>query len=702
MPFAPAPNRSSASLLAFAAALAAPVAVSAQENDAASDTKAGPAQSSDDVRVYEPAFFAQYAPRNALDMVVRIPGFSISGGNGNGQRGLGQANQNVLVNGERFSSKSESLRDQLSRIPASDIIRIELVDGNTLDVPGLTGIVANVIYQSSGASGQFRWNTGFRAHNTSAQLYGGEVSLTGKSGKLDYTVSLSNENQRFGADGQVLITAADGGLIEDQYSKFSGGFDNPKLATSFAYDFGGETIANLNLSYGEDFFFIDATEEGRTPLGTLRRRNNTQRENGPEYEIGADIQFPLGPGKFKLIGLERFERDNGASVLVDAFDDGRLDEGSRFLQINGMGERIARGEYGWKMLGGDWQIAGEAAFNRLDRTSSLFLLDDTGAFAEIDFPAGTGGVSEDRYETTLSFSRALSSTLSVQAIGGMEFSQIEQTGAAANSRAFKRPKGSLAATWKPRSDLDFSATVARTVGQLSFGAFLASVQIDSDNANGGNNELVPFQAWEVDIEANKRFGRWGSLKLALRQAWFEDFIDWFPLENGGEARGNIGAAQRLHFGLDATVNMDPVGWRGARLDIRARTRKMRVTDPFTGEERPFSGDTIDLIDVDFRHDVAGTDWAWGGSVFSEEKAPYSRRYEFGREWEGPVFASLFVEHKDVAGLTMQASAGNLLGARNRFERTVFASSRPTDDVAFREVSDRRIGPIFNVSVSGSF
>ena len=697
------PNAYGTSALAIVAALVLHSPAFAQE---AADETAPGAQgaeaATEGARVFEPAYFAQFAPRNALDMVSRIPGFSISGGNNGGQRGLGQANQNVLVNGERFSSKSDSLRDQLTRIPASDIVRIELVDGNTLDVPGLTGLVANVIYKNNGASGQFRWNTGFRAYNTEAQLYGGEVSLTGSSGALDYTVSLSNENNRFGADGPILITAADGSLIEEQYSRFSGGFDNPKLSTAFNYDFGGETVANLNLSYGEDFFFIDATEDATSPLGVVRLRENGRRENGPEYEIGADIEFPLGPGKLKLIGLERFERDNSASDLLDNFNDGRLDEGSQFLQVNGAGERIGRFEYGWNMWSADWQLSGEAAFNRLDRNSSLFVLDETSEFVPVEFPAGTGGVTEDRYETSLTFSKALSPTLSVQAIGAMEFSTIEQTGSAANSRSFKRPKGSLATTWKPRDDLDFSLTLARTVSQLSFGAFLASVQLESDNENGGNNELVPYQAWEIDLEANKRLGPWGSLKFAVRQAWFEDFIDWFPLPDGGEARGNIGDAQRLHFAIDATLNMDPIGWRGARFDVRARTRDMSVTDPFTGKERAFSGDTINLIDVDFRHDIFGTDWAWGSSVFSNENAPYSRRYEFGRDWEGPVFASLFVEHKDLLGLTVRASASNLLGARNRFERTVFATSRPSDEILFREESNRRIGPIFSFSVSGDF
>ncbi len=653
-------------------------------------------------QVYTPDYFAQFAPRNALDMVVRIPGFTIVD-QGNNQRGLGEANRNVLVNGERFSSKSDSVRDQLSRISAGDVVRIEIVDGTTLDIPGLTGQVANVVVESAGASGQFSWRTGFRPYNTEAQLYGGEISLTGSSGKFDYTVSLSNANDRFGADGPNLVTDRDGQLIETQTSKLSGAFDNPKLSANFTYRFSGDTVANLNLSYGEDFFYRNEPEIGVPVAGPTRTRFFRIRENGPEYEIGGDIEFPLIGGTMKLIGLERFERDNFSSVLVDGFDDGRDDTGSRFTQTNAAGERIGRFEYGWRMLSADWQLSGEAAFNRLDRVSGLFELDPvTGAFVELPFPAGTGGVTEDRYESILSYSTQLTPKLALQVTAGGEYSKIEQTGSAANSRTFQRPKGSLSLAWRPEDDFDISIEIRRRVGQLSFGDFLASVSLNNDNQNGGNNSLVPDQSWNVEAEINKGFGAWGSAKLELRQAWFEDFIDYFPLPAGGEARGNVGSAQRTHLQLNGTVKLDPLGWRGAQVEFDAIKRWMRIADPFTGETRPFSNDLIDQFEADFRHDIPDTDWAYGAGLFTFNPAPYSRRFETGRSWEGPVFLNLFAEHKDVFGMTVNAGVRNVLGARNRFRRTVFAASRPDAPILFSEDLDRRVGPIFRFTVSGNF
>ncbi|MDG5749132.1 TonB-dependent receptor plug domain-containing protein [Qipengyuania sp. XHP0207] len=693
-------SATSTAALAAALAMTAAPALAANPDDAS--TPAGETDApTEGAQVFEPAYFERYAPRNALDMVVQIPGFTIDSGD-NQSRGLGQATANVLVNGQRFSSKSDSVRDQLSRIPSSDVVRIEIVEGATLDIPGLSGQVANIIVATTGASGQFRWTTGFRPYNTEAQLYGGEASLTGSSGKLDYTVSISNENNRFGSDGPIVITDGAGALIETQDTKFSGKFDNPTLATNFTYKPSDDTIAKLNLRYGEDFFARDEFEFATVVAGPDRDRRIVTREDGPEYEIGGDIEFPFGPGKLKLIGLERFERDNFSTTLVDTLSDGSPDQGSRFEQINGEGERIGRFEYNWNMWKADWQLSGEAAFNRLDRKSSIAVLDDDGIFVPIPFPAGNGGVTEDRYEGILSITKQLTPKLSLQASAGGEYSKIQQTGSAANSRSFQRPKGAISLAWKPASDFDMSIEIRRRVGQLSFGNFLASVNLDNDNENGGNNELVPDQSWNIDAELNKSFGPWGSAKLQVRQAWFEDFVDFFPLANGGEARGNIGDAKRLHIELSGQVKFDPIGWNGAQLNFAAVQRWMDITDPFTGENRAFSFDLNNRLEADFRHDIPNTSWAYGAGLFTFDPVEYSRRFEIGRYWEGPSFLDLFVEHKDILGMTGTLRVANVLGARDRGFRTVFDGSRPDGEVLFTEVQDRRIGPIVRFTLSGNF
>jgi len=61
---------------------------------------------------YDAAFFAQYAPRTALDIAQRVPGFQLDLGaaqDGVDLRGFAGAAGNVVFNVARPSSKAESL-----------------------------------------------------------------------------------------------------------------------------------------------------------------------------------------------------------------------------------------------------------------------------------------------------------------------------------------------------------------------------------------------------------------------------------------------------------------------------------------------------------------------------------------------------------------------------------------------------------------
>jgi len=139
-------------------------------------------------QVYTPEYFTQFVPQTAADMVARLPGFEIRGGGGGG-RGFGQASLNILINGRRPSSKSSGANQILGRIPASNVTRIEIVDGASLNIPGLSGQVANIIAKTGELSGSWeyaiRWEEG-----SQPQLGDGEINVSGKRGNLEFVGSL--------------------------------------------------------------------------------------------------------------------------------------------------------------------------------------------------------------------------------------------------------------------------------------------------------------------------------------------------------------------------------------------------------------------------------------------------------------------------------------------------------------------------------
>jgi hypothetical protein len=659
-----------------------------------------PAPSAEGTRSYTPAHFARYAPRTALDMLRQVPGFVIR--EAVQERGLGQATGNVVVNGQRVSGKSNDVLTELGQIPAANVTRIEIVDGATLDIPGLSGQVANVVVEAGGLRGQWAWRPEVRAYYTDPLLTRGEVSVSGARGALAYTLGFQNGSSHSGAGGPTRIHNADGSFREHREEIWTGEYEAPRLSGRLGWTARSGAVANASVSYQRiDYDFVE-TGTRRGPGLPDRSRSVEVTEGGYNHEAGGDYESGLGAGRLKLIGLDRFGHSPVSQTVVSRPDDASTPaSGSRIEQVSEERERIARAEYRWKAAGADWQLSAEGALNSFDSRTDFALLAPSGEFVAVPLPGGTATVKEDRYEVMGSYGRALSSTLAMQLSAGAEHSWLRQAGAGGLSRRFLRPKGSLSLAWEATPVLDVNVKLQRRVGQLDFGDFIASVNLTDDRENAGNPDLVPQQSWELDVEAIRDLGVWGNSSLRLYAHRIDDIVDTVPIGESGESPGNIDRAARHGVEWKGTLDFDPAGWRGARLDARLQWEDSAVRDPLTGAKRPISNSLMRLVELSLRHDLPDTPWAWGSSLGHEY---YSRDYrltEVGRRWEGPVWGSLFVEHKDVFGMTVRATAGNLLGARSLWDRDVYVGRR-TGPLDYREARDRRIGPILSLSVSGKF
>ena len=671
-----------------------PDAVSATATPVAGEARAG-------VRVFVPEDFARFAPRNALDMLNQVPGFTLRGEDS--QRGLGQASANVLINGERITNKSEGVSSYLSRIGTDRVERIEIVDGATLGIAGLSGEVANVITRPSAISGRFVYRANFRPRYAEPSFIGGEVSLSGSGETLEWTLAAANGVGRGAAGGgEAFIYDPAGNIIEqrDMRMQFIGDF--PRVSGQLQWTSPGGTVVNLNANYNRSYENFRESQYRHPVADVSRLREFENRGRGWGYQFGGDVTFDLAGGELKLIGLERYSRSRSTSDVITTYDDLRDDTGSRFASFSESGERIGRAEYSWNMLGGDWQLDAEAAFNRLDRSAQLFELDPSGQFVELAFPNGTGGVTEDRYETILTHSRQLGDGLSLQLGLGGEYSQIAQTGPGGLTREFWRPKGSVNLAWQVEQGLDLSLKLERSVGQLEFGDFLASVSLNQNQQNAGNVQLVPEQTWELQLEARKNLGPWGSTTLRLFGRQIDDYIEFIPVTGGFETRGNIDSASLWGVRWNSTINLDPIGFRGAKLDIVAALTESELDDPLTGMSRAFGGIEDRRIEFNLRHDIPGSNWAWGLGFQYMHNTLYIRLGETNDNYEGPIYTSAFVEHKDVFGMTAQLSVFNITDGRARQDRYVYDGYRNSSPLLFRETQNLSVQPIIGFRLSGDF
>jgi hypothetical protein len=694
-----------AALLGGSALLLSPACASAQ--DGSPPPAAAPAASTDSPGassvnhvVYTPADFARFSPKNALDMLNQLPGFSVSSADKG--RGLGEARVNVLINGERLALKSESISDRLQKISADKVERIEIVDGASLKIPGLSGQVANVITKAGGLSGQFEWDSRFRPGYVSPAWFGGNVSLSGSTRTLDYTLALNNDIGTGSIKGPTIITDAGGAVAEVRRLHSANHSHAPKISGSLKWDGPGSSVAHLNAEYEQSYQDSRDSEERTVPGGVDRHYQYTSRDRDHNYEIGGDYEFKMGPGRLKLIALDRYERERYREDVVFVYADGSPDTGGRYASVSTTKEKVARAEYNWGMLGGDWQLSGEAAFNSYDGAAHLFDLAPTGDLTEIPFPAGTGGVREDRYESILTHSRQLASNLSLQIGGGYEYSKLSQTGSMGLTRRFWRPKGSASFAWNVEKGFDLSLKIARVVGQLSFSDFLARVDLDQGNGSAGNVNLVPPQSWELNFEAKKDMGAWGTTTLKVYGKRYQDYIEWIPLPGGVESRGNINKADIYGVNWVSTVNLDPLGWKGAKIDADLTWERSSLRDPLTGQTHQFSNEQNRIANMSIRDDLPNTSWAWGGGVQYNHTLPYYRIFETGIDYEGPAYTYAFIQNKNVFGLDVRVQVFNLTNGRHISRRTVYDGFRNTGSVLFHEDGNQSVGLIYQLFVKGKF
>jgi hypothetical protein len=212
----------------------------------------------------------------------------------------------VILNGERTLGQVDKSSHGAAGDPGENVTRIEILDAAQVDVPGLTGQVANVVYEASTLSGQFSYQPEFRAHYADPRYTRGDVSVSGTKGPVEYTVSLQNQASRGAAGGPTSIRTGAGDLIEQREDVLTSNFDQPTLSGQFKLDGPGSSLGNLNLLYRRVYFRFEERSERDRVSTADQLRLVSQREDGYNYEIGGDYEVALLGGRLKFIGLNRY------------------------------------------------------------------------------------------------------------------------------------------------------------------------------------------------------------------------------------------------------------------------------------------------------------------------------------------------------------------------------------------------------------
>jgi len=629
------------------------------------------------VLVFNPDFFADQRPTTALDMVNRVPGFSIV--DGDGSRGFEGSVGNVLVNGSRPASKNDAGSSVLGRTLAANVERIELIRGGApgIDMQGFS-VVVNVITREQ--SSQQTIVTGNAVLFEGGQdVYGGSVQFTAKDGDKTWGFTLSDGLSMSDSNGVGPVIRRNGaGVVirdEDFFNDQTGG--GQSLRVNYASPFVGGKI-DLTARYGVNDFSNINLQTSPTV-----RRESTYQEDGSSGEFGAVYTRPLS-SRFNLETrfIHEFSDAEGASANRTRLNGVDSPE-QLFTFDSNASETILRGlvrfEQSPKLT---WEFGGEVAYNMLE-TEQAFSVGGT----PVPLPSASVTVEETRGELFGKGTWRLRDDLMVEGGLRLEASTITQSGDADQEKSFFFPKPRLLATWTPMANNQFRLRFEREVGQLDFNDFAASADLEDENVFGGNIDLEPEQRWISELTYERRFLGDGIVSIGLRHDEIVDAIDVIPLDDGLSAVGNIGDGTLDQLALNILVPMDKVGFTGGRLGFRNTWNHTEVTDPTTGETRPISNVRASQATFTIAQDITSWKLQWGGAyipLLGQTSFDPDQRFS----WRGRDYFEFWAEYKPTPTLSIRAQM-NIWDNFDQ-ERIAYADrlTRPISYIETREIDPR--------------
>ena len=491
-------------------------------------------------RIYDAAYFKTYAPTTALEIVQHVPGFSLETVDPS-VRGFGGAAGNLVINGQRPSSKSDTIDTILARIPASRVLRVEVAAGDLFGAE-FTGKsqVLNLITTATGGLAT-TIEGGVRRDFTGKLYPEGSVSALLRHDKSTFNVSITVKNEQTSEEGFDRVTTLPGGAQTEYRRKLNRIADpNAAVAASWEYAGGTNRTAHLNVRAAIDRFSLTQTN-AVTPIDEPSRNDFlTQRYHLDEYEFGGDVTRPFAGGGLKLIGLATRRYRDYRDVSLIAIDD-PVPARDRQTLDDTLEETLAR--LVWTRSFGGWNV--EDRWRRRDQParqqgrSVLAAIRRRGDANRSADRSGGGtrsswrSVRQRRARTVAEAARRSRLTYEASRLTVRGDTEAERT------LKFLKPKVNL--DWRPGKKWHAQLSIQRTVAQLQFEDFISSAELANDRVNGGNANLLPQRAWETLVTLERPILGDGLVRLEAGYNAISLVQDRVPTPEGFDVPGNLGS-----------------------------------------------------------------------------------------------------------------------------------------------------------------
>lgn len=616
---------------------------------------------------YEAAYFSQFAPRTALDMLHRLPSFTLRTVDPE-RRGFSGAVGNVLIDGEQPSAKSQALEDILQRIPASQVVRIEVWRGaQTAGNASGESVLANVMRTPTAGAGV--WSAGFEYANRHQPAPNGYMSWAGRVGRTEYSVGARGYSLERDLPATRRIFNGTGELVELRKERSPREFDEQALDGELTRDLFGGTVRATGQIYRSDYEQANTLRHSSTDGAWLGDELAPYQESKRTEELGVSYRIPWGAELTAVHTGEEFTSSADISKRTAA-----ALEQSSLHQVLDSEETILRGTVERNPTPNQrLQIGSEAALNTLDADLDLRVFAD-GAWFAVEVPNSRMHVEEHRAESFITHVWRAGSWTTESRLAG-EYSKLDFSGDVRQSVDLTYLKPSVQLSRAFGREHQLRVRVGREVGQLDFKDFASAVSLSDDLIDGGNPDLKPQTAWRVELALDLRFDARTTLATRVFHDWIDDAVDLVPLDDSSiAAPGNIGRGSLDGVQVSFAVPLDRF-LAGSSLKADSTFQRAMVTDPLTGRERPSSDfEKRNVIKAEFRHDLAARGFAWGVKYAYESSRIDYRIDETDRQRKSPSL-DVDLERSLFSGTKLTLSAISVQGSPELRTRKFYEPNR---------------------------
>ncbi len=669
------------------------ISVIAQAAVAASPAQAVPAQG---VIAYPPSFFAAQSPANALEMLSRLPGFTLD--IPDTIRGFEGGGGNALVDGQRPASKTDNLEEILKRIPTGQVERIDLIRGGApgIDMQGRS-VIANVIKKPGGA---LRGLVAVANNHLSdgRNIHAMRTEASGARGRVKWEASArySYYMDDGGDRGPDLRISPSGQVI--QQSQVSGEADGLQQIVTGAVEAplaGGTLRLNGRLFWDKFKVEQDNTARGATGLETETLTELLPRR---DTEIGGRFNRPLGAKASMEILALRQTRDQQVSSGFAAAGDRSL-----FTLDRQSSESIGRAVLKYAFMPTlSLEAGGEGAFNKLESSSAY---SENGR--HVALPAANVTVEELRGEAFARGTWRPDAKLTIEAGLRFEASRISSEGDVLLEKSLSFIKPRAAVTWQALPATQIRASVERSVGQLNFDDFVATSSFNTgQGVSAGNPDLNPENAWVGEFGLEQRLWGGGVVVASLRHSELSDVIDRGPVRDAGgqiyDRPTNIGDGTKDELIANLTLPFDRIGLKGAQLKAESTWRRSRVTDPTTGESRRISKLRPLEWSMNFSHDLPRWKFTYGVDVYSGWTQTTYRYNAVDEVKLHNSYVRGFAEWRPEPTWNIRVELPNLTSRGIRISRAQYGGLRGVAPLLYTDDRDLGFGRMFYFRVRKTF